>query len=324
MDQITLSHAIEPPVAAPVAERYAKCIAASKRVRWDIDHDVLRGHHLDFSRKFLPDGLSRVHELPFLRPAEVRFISQIQGRTYANMFALVERYIGAVTLQLGRRYWFSDPLALEALVRFTDEELKHQELFRRLEDMAASAMPPGYVFKARGNQVADAVVGRSTWALLGFTLNIELMSLAHYRSSIEPDPGLSELWKDIFLYHWKEESQHAILDELEWRREDGRLTESQRELAVDDLVELIGAMDATLHSQAKADAAYFTLTASRTFRPAEQAAIRDAFLKAYRWQYIVTGIREPRFGEVLKSLVTPAQLERFSRAIAPVVEHAAR
>jgi len=324
MDRMTLSSTIEPPMAAPVAERYARCIAASKRVRWDIDHDVLRGRRLEIDGKFLPDRLSRVNELSFLRPAEMRFVSRIQGRTYAHMFALVERYIGAVTLQLGRRYWFSDPLALEALVRFTDEELKHQELFRRIQEMAAAVMPPGYVFKARGNQVADAVVGKSTWSLLGFTLDLELTSLAHYRASLEPDNELSELWKDVFLYHWKEESQHAILDELEWRREDGRLNDWQRDHAVDDLVALVGAMDAKVHAQARADADYFTLATSRAFRTGEQAAIRDVFLKAYRWQYIVIGIREPRFHEALKSLASPSQLERFASAIAPIVEHSAR
>ena len=55
--------------------------------------------------------------------------------------------------------------------------------------------------------------------MLALTLDIELFTQAHYRSSIEPDTELSELWKDVFLFHWKEESQHAILDELEWRRE---------------------------------------------------------------------------------------------------------
>jgi len=29
-------------------------------------------------------------------------------------------------------------------VRFTDEELKHQELFRRIEHMIAEGMPAGY------------------------------------------------------------------------------------------------------------------------------------------------------------------------------------
>ena len=31
-------------------------------------------------------------------------------------------------------------------MQLTDEELKHQELFRRLEAMAATGMPDGYVF----------------------------------------------------------------------------------------------------------------------------------------------------------------------------------
>ena len=78
--------------AAPNTSRYARCIEASKRIRWDIDRDVIRGRSFDFGKKFLPDGLSKIGQLAFLSPAEKRFLSQIQGRTYANMFALVERY----------------------------------------------------------------------------------------------------------------------------------------------------------------------------------------------------------------------------------------
>jgi hypothetical protein len=38
-------------------------------------------------------------------------------------------------------------VALEALIRFSDEELKHQELFRRIERLAAQDMPAGYRFE---------------------------------------------------------------------------------------------------------------------------------------------------------------------------------
>jgi len=47
------------------------------------------------------------------------------------------------------------------------------------------------------------------------TRDIELFAQLHHRQRIDPDTGLSELFKDVFHYHWKEESQHAILDELE-------------------------------------------------------------------------------------------------------------
>jgi hypothetical protein len=319
---------LEKPVAsrsaaAPSTSRYARCIAVSKRIRWDIERDVIRGRRFDFGRKFMPDGLSKVEQLSFLSSAEKRFLSQIQGRTYANMFALVERYIGAKTLEISQPHWLGDQVALEALVRMADEELKHQELFRRLDAMAAAGMPAGYVFMPEPNDFAGTVLGKSTWAVLGLTLDIELFSQAHYRSSIDPDPELSELWKDVFLFHWKEESQHAILDELEWRSEHARLPSAQRDRGVSDLIDLVGAVDGIVRMQAEADAEYFIANVGRAMSVAGQASVHDVVLKAYRWQYVATGAQEPRFAEVLAELVTPAQMDRIGAALAPIVAHAA-
>src|SRR5215510_12132910 len=243
--------------------RYAKTIEVSKRIRWDIDRDVIRGRNFEFGKKFLPDGLSKAAELDFLGAKEKRLVSQIQGRTYANIFGLVERYIGAKVLEISRDYWLGDQTALEALVRFTDEELKHQELFRRVEAMVAAGMPAGYTFLPQPNDVANAVLAKSTWAVLALTCHIELFTQAHYRQSIDPDAALSELWKDVFLFHWKEESQHAILDELEWHREDAKLAPQERDQAINDFIELVAAVDSILQVQAKADADYFLRVCAR-------------------------------------------------------------
>lgn len=309
--------------ASATTARYAKCIEASQRVRWDIERDVIRGRRFDFARKFLPDGLSRVGDLPFLPPAEARFLSQVQGRTYANMFALVERFIGAKTLELAQDHGLGDQIAMEALVRLADEELKHQALFRRLDAMAAAQMPPGYAFVPEPNAVAQAVLGKSTWAVMALTLDIELFSLAHYRSSIGPETALCPLWKDVFLFHWKEESQHAVLDELEWRRVHQAASAAEREQGVDDLIALVGAVDALVQAQAAADAGYFLRHAGRAFTGDEQTLLRDRLLAAYRWQYIVTGVQEPRFAEVMQALATPAQMARIGAALAPILAHVA-
>jgi hypothetical protein len=310
------------PVFTPITiggrDRYAKTVEVSKRIRWDIDRDVIRGRAFDFGKKFLPDGLSLVNQLDFVTPAERRFLSQIQGRTYANVFGLVERFIGAKVLEISKEHWLGDQVALEALVRFTDEELKHQEMFRRLERMAAEGMPAGYEFKPQPNDVANAVLSKSTWAVLGLTLDIELFTQAHYRASIDPDAELSALWKDVFLFHWKEESQHAILDELEWKREDARLTAAQRDQAVTDLIELVAAVDGIVQAQAAADADYFLLQAGRTFSTAEQQALRATVLKAYRWQFIFSGVQDQRFLEVLGSMITPEQGARIHAALASI------
>jgi hypothetical protein len=165
---------------------YARTVESSKRVRWEIDKDVIRGRRFDRAQKFLPDGLSLADEFTTLSPRERVFVSQIQGRTYANIFGLVERFINAKVLELSHEHWFGDQTALEALVRFSDEELKHQELFRRIDRMIGDVLPAGYRFDVDANAVAHAVLGKSTWAVLVLTLDIELFTQVHYTQSIAP------------------------------------------------------------------------------------------------------------------------------------------
>ena len=299
----------------PTHDRYARAIAASNRARWNIDSDVFRSRTFARSEKFLPDALSLAHELSFLDDSERVFMSQVQGRTYANVFGLVERFVNAKILELGQRYFLGDQTALEALVRFSDEELKHQELFRRVEALAARVMPGGYSFDADPNEVARAVLSKSTWSVLALTCLIELFTLVHYKASIEPDALLSELFKDVFRFHWMEESQHAV---LEWGAEDARLDAAARDRAVSDLIELVGAVDGILQAQAGADSTYFIARAGRAFSPPEQEAIGSTILRAYRHQYILSGVKSTRFVEILRGLISEAQLERIVQALAPL------
>ncbi|MFL6579440.1 MAG: hypothetical protein ACJ8G2_01755 [Burkholderiales bacterium] len=299
-------------------QRYERCIEASKRIRWDIDRDVIQGREFDFDYKFLPDGLSLINELAFLNPKQKSFMSQVQGRTYANMFGLVERFIGAKMLEVSRDHWLGDQAALEAIVRFTDEELKHQELFRRIEKLTADRMPSGYRFDIAPNDVASFVLGKSTWAVLALTCHIELFTQTHYRASIAADQGLSPLYKDVFLFHWKEESQHAIIDELEWVREDGKVTAEARDAAVDDLIALVGGVDGIVQAQAKSDAAYFLDKIGVAASDVRATQVNHTMLKAYRWQFIVSGVMEPRFQKILKGLINEAQMARILTALAPL------
>lgn len=301
------------------SSRYARCVEVSKRIRWEIDRDVICGREFEFSKKFLPDGLSKVNEMGFLSTGEQRLVSQIQGRTYANIFGLVERFINAKVLEISKDHWLGDQVALEALIRFSEEELKHQELFRRIEAMIGAEMPAGYVVMADPNAVAEAVLSKSTWAVLALTCHIELFTQAHYRQSIEPDANLSDLYKDVFLYHWREESQHAVIDELEWRREHARLDAAARDQGVDDLIALVGAVDGILQAQSQADAGYFVQICGRPVAAEEAAMLQAAMLRAYRWQYIVSGVQEPRFAEILGSMITSEQGERIGTALAPIL-----
>jgi len=299
-------------------QRYGRALENSRKIRWDIDKDVIRGREFDYSGQFLPDGLSMIGRLKFLSAGDARSLSQIQGRTYANIFGLVERFINAKVLELSRDHWLGDQVALEALVGFSQEELKHQELFRRLEQMMAASMPAGYQVVARPDDVAGLVLGKSTWAVLALTCHIELFTQVHYLESIQPDAAISPLFKDVFLFHWKEESQHAILDELEWTRSDRGLSPAERDAAVNDFIALVGAVDGLLQAQSKVDVGYFCHVAETRFTSAQVMELEAGVLRAYRWQYILSGAQHPRFLKLLMGMITPAQAERVTKALAPI------
>ncbi|RJR51320.1 MAG: hypothetical protein C4576_03935 [Desulfobacteraceae bacterium] len=303
-----------------LSDAYAKCVAGSKRIRWDIEKDVLRGRQFDFTKKFLPDGISKVNEMDFLENGEKVLLSQIQGRTYANMFGFVERFITAKILEISRDHWLGDQIALEALIRFCDEEIKHQDMFRRIEGMMAGGMSGGYSFPWNPNEVAGAVLGKSTWAVMGLIYEIELFTQEHYKQSIEPDQDLSELYKDVFLYHWKEEAHHAVLDGLEWPRQHDKLTTDQRDHAVNELIELVGDVDGILKVQSKADADFFLEVSPGTHSEEHKESLRKSLLRAYRWQYIFSGVEHPRFQKLLGELTDDDQKQRIRKALAPLLE----
>ena len=52
----------------------------------------------------------------------------------------------------------------------------------------------------------------------------------------------------------------------------------------------------------------------------EQAErVHAGVLAAYRWQYIVSGVQEPRFSKILGSLITKDQATRIGDALAPIL-----
>jgi hypothetical protein len=88
---------------------------------------------------------------------------------------------------------------------------------------------------------------------------------------------------------------------------------------VDDLIELVAAVDAILRAQARCDAAYFIAACGARFTPEEIARLNAGILAAYRWQYIVSGVQDPRFSGLLGEMVTPEQSRRIGEALAPIV-----
>ena len=267
-------------------ELYARAVEGSKRIRWDIERDVLRGALLRFLEKVLPDGLSKVPMLDFLTDSKKRRPPKSRAGPTPTCSGSWNASLWAKSWTWPEDHRLGDQTALEALIRFCDEELKHQELFRRIELMMAEGMPQGYAFNWNPNVVAGAVLEKSTWAVLALMYEIELFTQEHYKQSIEPDENLSELYKDVFLYHWKEEAHHAYLDA--WNGL-GRTRSCRPRNGTWPWTKPSSWWErwtVYLQAQSKSDAEYLIKSCGRPFTEDEAQRAETVFLQAYRRQYI--------------------------------------
>lgn len=89
-----------------------------------------------------------------------------------------------------------------------------------------------------------------------------------------------------------------------------------RDAAVDELIALVGAIDAIVQAQAAADGDYFARTCGRQLSAPEARMMQQTMLEAYRFQYILSVVRHPHFASTLASLTTDAQLGRIHEALA--------
>ena len=80
----------------------------------------------------------------------------------------------------------------------------------------------------------------------------------------------------------------------------------------------MGAVDGLLQAQAAADVTYFLSIAAGPFDAAQIEELGQGILRAYRWQYIVSGAQHPRFLKLLLGMITTEQTERVTKALAPI------
>jgi hypothetical protein len=294
---------------------YQKCIDNSERVNWTINGVI--GAGFDFKRRFLPETLAQVNDLRDLSASEKLLLNQIRGLTYAHLFGFVEEFIIREIMLLASRYSVDQAVERRALLRFAEEEVKHQILFERvkaglLPTLGDCGLVPGAA------AVAGVVLEKSQLCVLLLTTMLELMTQLHYVdifSSSEERESLDPTFMKIFKSHWIEESQHVRLDELEIERNTATLGESNRETAVDELLEIGGAFDGLLKAQVDLDLESLERLAGRTLSDAVKNSIRGAQHKAYRYTFLVSALQNPKFREMVATL-TKSGVEKIDAAAA--------
>ncbi|MCZ6870203.1 MAG: diiron oxygenase [Gammaproteobacteria bacterium] len=285
---------------------YQDCLDNSQKVSWKED-EILAGRQFDFSKRFLPNKLCGVDDIECLNEAERRTLNQIMGNAYCHIFAFVEEFIIPTITEAALQDAYGDEVRFRALLRFAEEELKHQELFRRSIDLFNQGFGATCGLLPDREAVAQAVRSKSQLAVLCLTTVIEWFTQLHYREHVRDHSGLDELFRDLLKFHWMEEAQHAKLDTLLIDEIAERATPAERETAIDEVIELGGAIDGLLAQQIELNIAALEQATERRFTKAEKEEITTHTQRAWRWTFLVSGLEHPNFVKLVGELTNEGQ-----------------
>ena len=271
---------------------YQDILDHSKQVAWRED-DVLRGRQFDFSKRFLPNKLTGVDEISVLNDYEKMRLNQIMGNAYAHIFAYVEEFIIPTVVEEALDDVHGDEVRLRSLLRFSEEELKHQELFRRSIALFADGIGFDMDLIPDREAVAGVVRSKSKLAVLVLTTIIEWFTQVHYTEHVLGEEDLDGLFRDLLKYHWLDEAQHAKIDTLLVHETAAEVTAEERERAIDEVLELGMAIDGLLLQQIGMNIDALERSIGRTFTAEERAEITTKTQRAWRWTFLVSGLRHP-------------------------------
>ena len=285
---------------------YQDCLDNSKKVSWKED-DVLGGRTFDFSKRFLPNKLTGVDEIECLNDDEKRQLNQIMGNAYCHIFAYVEEFIIPAITEEAMDDAYGDEVRLRALLRFAEEELKHQELFRRSIGLVNQGLGAECGLIPDREGVAKVVGSKSKLAVLLLTTVIEWFTQLHYIELVRDDSDLDGLFRDLLKFHWMEEAQHAKMDTLLIGEVAERMSPEERETAIDEVIEIGGAIDGLLSQQIGLNIEALEKVTGRTFTAAEKEEITTKTQRAWRWTFLVAGLEHPNVVKTVGELTTQGQ-----------------
>ena len=153
-------------------------------------------------------------------------------------------------------------------------------------------------------EVAKVVRSKSKLAVLILTTVIEWFTQLHYIEHVRDDSDLDGLFRDLLRFHWMEEAQHAKLDTLLIGEVAEELTLEERETAIDEVIELGGAIDGLLAQQIELNIEALEKVMGRTFKAGEKEEITTKTQRAWRWTFLVSGLEHPNVVRTVGVLTT--------------------
>ena len=287
---------------------YPSIVATSEKVAWTVD-GVFADRHFDATKPIVPESWVGTHDLTFLDESAHRVLNHQRAFSYVHLFGNYEEFIPIHLTALAQQDWHADRDRLRALVRFGEEEMKHQQLFLRteavLEESCGYAM--GRYFGPDKERVTAFTNALMTFPPLSRSLTLlalEWGSQRHYVDSVRDHAGdrSDPLYVDVLKYHWIEENQHVKTGVLEIEQLAGEMSPADRSHAFDDILAIGGLVDETFVGQVEQELTTLQRVTGHALPQAEQRALREALHRSLTAVWVDVAFNHPSFKQVAVAL----------------------
>jgi hypothetical protein len=297
--------------------KYKNAIEDAEKINWRINDILPNETILDFSAPFLPESLTRESQLNFLSTNEKKTLNLIRGTSYLNLFAFVEEYISSLTTYIAANSVGDDKYRLRALLKFSEEEVKHQTLFLNFVAMFKDQFESDCTFLNNAEDVANIILSHSELSVLILTYHLELITQKHYVDSVKSDVECSKLFKDILHKHWLEESQHAKLDLYEIKRISSDIASKEFLLSLKEYFLILESFCSVMKVQVEMNLSSLENCLNKEFSKQEKELFIHDQLFSYIHNFILLGLENKTFRQEMESICSESVtlIDEFQRIL---------
>jgi hypothetical protein len=287
---------------------YAETVTASERVSWTVD-GIFSDRRFDASKPIVPSSWVGTEDLDWLDPEEQRTLNHVRAFSYPHLFGNYEEFIPISLNEIAQESWHDDRSRLRALVRFGEEEMKHQQLFLRAEAVMEASC--GYTFgryfdpeKERVTAFTNAVLEYPLLPRFLLLTAFEWGSQRHYIDTVRDRKGdrSDPLYVNILKYHWIEENQHVKTDVLEIARMATGMSADELTRSFDQVQAIAGLVDETFIGQVEEELGTFERVTHRKLSESEATTLRERLLGTMREIWVDVGLTHPSFRKLALEL----------------------
>lgn len=283
---------------------YPALIESSERLAWKLSEVFPKDARLGFSLPHLPDEPEHAPELNSLSALERLKLNQLRAYAHVNALGFFTEVSVAERLRHAAADSSEDPARLRALLRFSEEGLKHQRLF----SLYSSAFERDFGSPCHAvrttSDIAHLLLSHSPVAVVLSSLHFTLASQRYYSECA--GRRLEPLMESLLRHQFLEANQHAELDRLElWRAAQG-LPQVHIEQAFAEYSSVLETVDDLLAQEAKLALENLACALPRELSPAERIAIVESQHRAHRRVFLLTPLRDSGFRDTVTRLLPSA------------------